>query len=314
MDNLTEICCRVVAQELSKLTFTEARGVVECLPSAECVKLIWNYLSQNMKDSKSLYLLMQNHPLITGKLDAIGWYGQEISYRRESVPDMDLPETIRFFNTLEKHVNYGFLTILRIQNDIPGLESLVNLFSLVELSVADISRPEQLVISWHRALKVDSKRWTRLKVLNIPQLASPRLFFDSWQLIPSLLWMGVNMDREMIQNIPKLNQLVIDAPIKSPMEILCWLQGWKTIDLNGKVVVEIDVNPNLVIPSLPSYFPLEAKFSKLPGVHGYLRRLTNKRTAVGAQDKAERPITKRPRHRGINRGTSLQRFFGWSGL
>lgn len=312
MDRLTEICCRVVAQELSKVTFVEARYIVESLPSAQCVELIWQHLSQNMKDSNNLYLLMQNHPLISGKLDSIGWHGQKVSYRRESVPNVDLLESIMFFNALEGQVNYRFLTILSLQNDMPGLESLVNLSSLVELSVAGVSRPEQLVISWHRALKVDSKRWTQLKVLNVPQLTSPRLFFDSWHLVPSLLWMGVNLDWETIRNIPKLNQLVMEAPIKAPMEILSWLQGWQTMELDGKVVVELDVNPTLVIPSIPSYYPLEAKFSKLPGIHGYVRRLTNKRTKVDLQDEAGRPITKRPRHRGISRGTSLQRFF-WMG-
>lgn len=313
MDRLTEICCLVIARELSKLNFVEARCIIENLPSTQCIKVIWEHLTQNRKDSMTLYLLMQNHPLIAGKLDCINWYEQAISYRRESVPNLDLMETIRFFNTLEGYVNYRFVTILRIQNDIPGLELLVNLPSLVELSVDGISRPEQLVMSWHRALKVDSRRWTQLKALSIPQLKSPRLFFDFWQLVPSLLWMAVNMDGETIRNISKLNQLVMEAPIKAPMEILSWLQGWQTINLSGKVMIELDVNSNLVIPSIPSYFPLEAKFSKLPGIYAYARKLTNKRTNVGIQNEVERLITKRPRHRGINKGTSLQRFFGWSG-
>ncbi|CAR25479.1 hypothetical protein ZYGR_0A00400 [Zygosaccharomyces rouxii] len=314
MGKLAEICCRVVAQELSWLSFAEARYIIENLPSAQCVELVWQHLCQNMKDSKTLYLLMQNHPLIAGELDSTGWYGHKISYRRQSVPNLDLVESIRFFNTLEGHANYQFLTILELQNDMPGLESLVNLPSLVELSVAGISRPEQLVTSWHRALKVDSRRWSQLKVLNVPQLTSPRLFFDSWQLIPSLLWMGVNLDGKTIGNIPKLNQLVIEAPIKAPMEILCWLQEWQTMEIDGKVMIELDVNPNLVIPSIPSYFPLEARFSKLPGTYGYMRRLTNKRTEIPEQDEVERPKTKRPKHRGIRRGASLQRFFGWGGL
>lgn len=313
MVTLAKVCCQIVAGELSGLSFIESQYVIGCLPTLRCVELVWQHLCQNMKDSQTLYLSMQNHLLVAGRLGSTDWYGQNISYRRQSLPNVDLIESIRFFNLLERQANYRFLCILRLRRDVAGLESLINLPSLVVLSVDDISKPEQLVMSWHRALQVDSKRWQRLKVLNVPQLKSPRLFFDSWQLIPSLLWMGVDLDWDTIQNIPRLNQLVMQAPVLSPMEILYWLRTQENFKLDGSVVVELDVRSNLVIPSLPSYYPLESKFSKLPTIHGYVRKFAIKRTMVEVSEGLGSSRTKRPRHRGIKKGSSLQRFFGWAG-
>lgn len=288
----------------------DSRLIIESLPTTQSIELVWRLLRRDFKDSTTLYLLMQNHVLIHGTLDRTDWHGQCLGYRRRSVPTWNLVENIRFFNEFQKRSLCHFFTVLQFDCPLQGLELLVNLKSLVVLSVSNACRPEELVKSWHRAILVESSRWSALRVLNVPQLCSPKLFFDTWRLMPSLLWMGACIESETVRSIPTLDRLVTSAPASSPMELLLWLQQFNSnTDLNHGIVLELEVNPYLAIPSVASYSPVESKLPMMPIFHCYIRKLGRKRPVE--QQLTEAPRGKKPKHRGITRKTSPQQFFGW---
>ncbi|CDF91142.1 ZYBA0S10-00650g1_1 [Zygosaccharomyces bailii CLIB 213] len=305
---LTVLCCQIIARELAGLSVANSRLVIDSLPSVQTIELVWQLLCRNFHDSTILYLLIQNHVLIRGNLNKTDWHGHFISYCKMNLPNCNLVENIRFFNDFQRQSLYQFFTVLRLEGHIEGLEFLVNLQSLIALSVASVGRPEKLIKSWHRALQVDRTRWVHLRVLNVPQLRSPKLFFDTWELIPSLLWLGAHIDPSVVKSVPKLDQLVESAPAKSPMELLHWLQNAQRIQLNGIVIIELEVSKRFSICSMATYSSFEARDSKLVDAHGYIRKSMVKRTA---ETSSNGPTNKRPKHRSITKRTSLQQFFGW---
>lgn len=304
---LTILCCQTIARELASLSVADSRLVIDSLPSVQTIELVWQFLCRNFQDSTILYLLVQNHVLIRGNLNKTDWHGQFISYCKRNLPNCNLVENIRFLNDFQRRSIYQFFTVLRLEGDREGLEFLVNLRSLVALSVASVGRPEELIKSWHRALQVDRTRWGHLRVLNVPQLRSPKLFFDTWELIPSLLWLGAHIDPNIVKSVPKLDQLVENAPTKSSIELLHWLQKAQRIQLNGIVIIELEVSKRFSIYSMATYSPFEARDNLFDG-HGYVRKSMVKRTV---ETSSNRSTNKKPKHRRITKRTSLQQFFGW---
>lgn len=313
-NSLFEHSCLVIAQDLSRddlLTFHDKQLILASCHNKTMICLIWDYLIQLSKDTAQLYCLF----LGCGIRPNLRLQDKDVCYRAQCLSrDVDLPDTIRFLNSIPRTYDFKFMTLIQIDCQVVALEKLPNLQYLVALSVT-CENTNDLLKQWHRSLSADSSRWRKLKLLRLPQLGNARLFHDTLKLIPSLVCLQAGIEPAVINQIPVLRSHVR-------------LETWKSLSLfdalmASQIIAGTQVGQQVFFDFEISNFTLEPSVRYSPKVsrtassyYTYTLQepmgdLDKVDTSTEISKNTSRPF-KKPRIKSLKIRSSPAQFFGFS--
>lgn len=287
-ETLFQLCCLRIAHELVRpdLGFQDKRCIVEHLIRHEMVLCVWSFIGLLSEENFALLCLLHSSKISGECLQ------KAHPYVRYALPlDLDLTGTIRLLNGL--HGSYGFkhLTVLEIHHPVDNLPLLTNLHSLLALAVTS-PRLHEVVRSWHRSLAADGTRWRNLRVLKVPQLRSPMLFFEMLRLVPSLTILEAGLAPADTGQIPALSRIVRHLEV-GPRELIDAVPD-KEVIYADKIVFGLSVG------SSPSTEPLAYVYER-------------QKISSNVQERvSEKPAIRRPFNKRLKTGTSVNQFFGFT--